>query len=46
MSLRAVKAIPGARLVLFPDLGHAPQMQNFERFKNALLNNLVVLEKD
>jgi len=32
--------------VLFPDLGHAPQMQNLERFKNALLNNLVVLEKD
>ncbi|MSQ65284.1 MAG: alpha/beta hydrolase [Limnohabitans sp.] len=46
MSLRAVKTIPGGRLVLFPDLGHAPQMQNFERFKTALLNNLVVLEQE
>ena len=46
MSLRAVKAIPGARLVLFPDLGHAPQLQNPDRFKNALINNLTALEKD
>jgi len=46
MSLRAVKTIPGARLVLFPDLGHAPQMQNFDRFKTALVNNLVALDKD
>ena len=46
VALRAIKTIPGARLVLFPDLGHAPQIQNFERFKTALINNLTVLEKD
>ena len=46
MALRAIKTIPGARLVLFPDLGHAPQIQNFDRFKTALINNLVVLDKD
>jgi pimeloyl-ACP methyl ester carboxylesterase len=46
MSLRAVKTIPGARLVLFPDLGHAPQTQNFDRFKTALVNSLVALNKD
>jgi pimeloyl-ACP methyl ester carboxylesterase len=46
MSLRAIKTIPGARLVLFPDLGHAPQTQNFDRFKIALVNSLVALDKD
>ena len=46
MALRAVKTIPGARLVLFPDLGHAPQTQNFDRFKTALVNSLVALDKD
>ena len=46
MSLRAVKTIPGARLVMFPDLGHAPQTQNFDRFKTALVNSLVALDKD
>ena len=46
MALRAVKSIPGARLVLFPDLGHAPQIQNPDRFKTALVNSLVALEKD
>jgi pimeloyl-ACP methyl ester carboxylesterase len=33
----AAAAIPGAKLVEFPDLGHAPQMQNPERFHAALL---------
>ena len=46
MALRAVKTIPGARVVLFPDLGHAPQIQNPDRFKTALLHSLVALETD
>ena len=46
MALRAVKAIPGARLVLFPDMGHAPQIQNPDRFKTALVHSLVALDKD
>jgi len=46
MSLKTVKLIPGARLVLFPDLGHAPHVQNPQRFQNALLNGLVALDND
>ena len=46
MALRAVKTIPSARLVLFPDLGHAPHIQNFERFITALVNSLSALDKD
>jgi pimeloyl-ACP methyl ester carboxylesterase len=46
LSLKAVKTIPGSRLVLFPDLGHAPHIQNPDRFHTALLNSLVALEKD
>jgi pimeloyl-ACP methyl ester carboxylesterase len=33
-------AIPGAKLVLFPELGHAPQMQDPERFHAELLRGL------
>jgi pimeloyl-ACP methyl ester carboxylesterase len=33
----AAKAIPGARLVEFPDLGHAPQMSDPEGFNKALI---------
>jgi pimeloyl-ACP methyl ester carboxylesterase len=33
-------AIPGSQLVLFPELGHAPQMQDPERFHAALLEGL------
>jgi pimeloyl-ACP methyl ester carboxylesterase len=33
----AARAIPGARLVEFPDLGHAPQMSDPEGFDKALL---------
>jgi pimeloyl-ACP methyl ester carboxylesterase len=33
----ATKAIPGAKLVEFADLGHAPQMSDPERFNKALL---------
>ena len=44
LSLKAVKTIPGAQLVLFPDLGHSPQVQNPDRFHTALVNQLVALQ--
>ncbi|GGF53601.1 alpha/beta hydrolase [Azorhizobium oxalatiphilum] len=34
------KAIPNAKLVAFPDLGHAPQIQAPDRFNEALLKGL------
>lgn len=37
---RAAKLIPGATLVEFPDLGHAPQIQDPEAFHRALLKGL------
>ena len=38
---KAVAArIPHAKLVEFPDLGHAPQIQAPERFHKALLEGL------
>lgn len=40
LALRAAAAIPGATLQLFPKLGHAPQMQDPERFHRALLQGL------
>lgn len=33
----AAKAIPGAKLVEFPDLGHAPQMSDPQAFDKALI---------
>jgi pimeloyl-ACP methyl ester carboxylesterase len=36
----AARAIPSAKLIEFPDLGHAPQMQAPEAFHKALLENL------
>ena len=36
----AAQRIPGARLVEFPDLGHAPQLQDPEAFHAALLAGL------
>jgi len=44
LARQTAKAIPGAKLVLFPDLGHAPQMQNPHRFHTALVNSLLALE--
>jgi pimeloyl-ACP methyl ester carboxylesterase len=44
LARRTAKLIPGATLVLFPDLGHAPQMQNPMRFHTALVNNLLALQ--
>lgn len=40
LARRAARLIPGAHLTLFPDLGHAPQMQAPERFHRALLDGL------
>ncbi len=40
LARRAAAAIPGARLVLFPELGHAPQIQDPQRFHHALLDGL------
>ncbi len=37
---RAAEAITHSRLVPFPDLGHAPHIQDPERFNKALLENL------
>jgi len=39
------RAIPGSILVMFPDLGHAPQIQDPERFHAALLKNLETLRR-
>jgi pimeloyl-ACP methyl ester carboxylesterase len=35
------KAIPGSVLVTFPEMGHAPQMQDPVQFHKALLKGLV-----
>lgn len=37
---RAAKAIPGATLIPLPELGHAPQTQDPDRFHKALLGAL------
>ena len=37
---QAARAIPGAKLVEFPDLGHSPQMQEPTAFHAALLKEL------
>jgi pimeloyl-ACP methyl ester carboxylesterase len=36
-------AIPGSTLITFPELGHAPQMQDPATFHKALLNGLAAL---
>ncbi len=40
LARRTAAAIPGAQLVLFPELGHAPQIQDPQRFHRALLEAL------
>ncbi len=40
---QAAQAIPNATLVEFPDLGHSPQIQEPERFHEALLKGLEAL---
>jgi pimeloyl-ACP methyl ester carboxylesterase len=39
------KAIPGAVLIAFPEYGHAPQIQNPDRFNEALINALKTLRE-
>jgi len=43
LGLETAKAIRGSILVTFPDLGHAPQIQDPDRFNEALLKNLETL---
>ncbi|HEY0749085.1 MAG TPA: alpha/beta hydrolase [Steroidobacteraceae bacterium] len=38
---RAAKLIPGAKLIEFPELGHAPQIQDPAAFHKALLEGLL-----
>jgi pimeloyl-ACP methyl ester carboxylesterase len=40
LARRTAATIPGANLVLFPELGHAPQMQDPERFHAALIEGI------
>jgi len=40
LAQRTAKAIPKATLVSFPDMGHAPQMQDPKAFHEALLKGL------
>jgi len=40
LATKTAKAIPKATLVSFPDMGHAPQMQDPKRFHEALLKGL------
>lgn len=41
LATRTARSIPKATLVSFPELGHAPQMQDPARFHRALLQGLV-----
>jgi pimeloyl-ACP methyl ester carboxylesterase len=41
LAKHAAELIPGAKLVEFPDLGHAPQIQDPAAFHKALLENLI-----
>ncbi|MDR3384856.1 alpha/beta fold hydrolase [Cupriavidus basilensis] len=43
LAQRTLKALPNARLVEFPALGHAPQMQDPNAFHKALLDGLAAL---
>ena len=40
LAKQAVARIPGSKLVVFPAMGHAPQIQNPATFHTALLNGL------
>jgi pimeloyl-ACP methyl ester carboxylesterase len=41
LAKQAVTRIPNAKLVEFPDLGHAPQIQDPAKFHKALLKGLL-----
>jgi pimeloyl-ACP methyl ester carboxylesterase len=40
LAKKTAAAIPGARLIEFPDAGHAPQIQEPEQFNDAMLRGL------
>lgn len=44
LAQKAREAIPGAKLVEFPDAGHAPQIQDPDVFNNALIDKLKTLK--
>jgi pimeloyl-ACP methyl ester carboxylesterase len=46
LAKQAAAAIPGAKLVEFPDFGHAPQMQDPRAFHKALLDGLAAVAAD
>ncbi|WP_314441730.1 alpha/beta fold hydrolase [Massilia timonae] len=41
LAQKTKEAIPGAKLVTFPEMGHAPQMQDPVKFHKALVDGLV-----
>ncbi|TXF98105.1 alpha/beta fold hydrolase [Massilia arenae] len=41
LAQKTKEAIPGSKLVTFPDMGHAPQMQEPVKFHKALVEGLV-----
>ena len=45
LARNAEAAIPGAKLVEFPDAGHAPQIQDAEAFDRALIDGLGQLKR-
>ena len=45
LAQRTKAAIPGGELIEFPDAGHAPQIQDSERFNAALIDALARLQQ-
>ena len=45
LAQRTKAAIPGSTLVEFPDAGHAPQIQEPEKFDRALIEGLAALKR-
>jgi len=45
LAQRTKAAIPGARLIEFPDAGHAPQIQEPDKFNRALVEGLAALKR-
>jgi pimeloyl-ACP methyl ester carboxylesterase len=45
LAARTKAAIPGARLIAFPEAGHAPQIQSPEAFNAALIEGLAALRR-
>ena len=45
LAQRTKAAIPGSTLIEFPDAGHAPQIQEPDRFNHALIEGLAALRR-